>query len=285
MRLTQKKIEEILVKILGEEGLPLIRELIGKENISEFDLAKKINQDIKLIRKRLYLLYNHNIVGFTRKKDKEKGWYIYYWTLLPESIRFSYYKMKKELLTRLRSDLEEELEELFFVCPNKCVRLNFDKSMEYEFHCPECGELINQDENQGRKEQLQKHISELEEELTKLEEKRKLRRKAVKKQKKEVEVKQKEKRKVAKKTTKKAKSKKETKVKKKVIKKTVESVKKSKVNKEIKLKKKQIKTKQKEKRKTAKKTSISKKKIAKKIIKKVKNKKTTKRKPKKDEYF
>ena len=43
MRLTQKKIEEILVKILGEEGLPLIRELIGKENISLNKLGQFLN--------------------------------------------------------------------------------------------------------------------------------------------------------------------------------------------------------------------------------------------------
>ena len=41
MRLTQNKIEEITLPILGEEGLLLIKELYGKENVSEFDLAKR----------------------------------------------------------------------------------------------------------------------------------------------------------------------------------------------------------------------------------------------------
>ena len=73
MRLTQKKIEDIVLPILGEEGLILIKYLYSKENVSEFDLSKRTKLDIKIVRKMLYLLYNHNLVGFNRKKDKEKG--------------------------------------------------------------------------------------------------------------------------------------------------------------------------------------------------------------------
>ena len=145
MRLTTNKIKEVIIGILGEESLPLIDQLSGKENVSEFELATKTKKDIKIIRKMLYLLYNNSLVSFIRKKDKNKGWYIYYWTLLPEGIKFLYIKKKKELLQKLARQLEEESKELFFICPNKCVRLNFDQGMDFEFHCPECGQLINQD--------------------------------------------------------------------------------------------------------------------------------------------
>lgn len=185
MRLTGKKIEEILLNILGEEGLPLIRELSGKENVSEFDLATKTRQDIKVIRKMLYILYNNNLVGFIRKKDKIKGWYIYYWTLLPESIRFSYLKMKRNHLERFKQELEDEKKELFFVCNNNCVRLNFDQAMDFEFHCPECGELANQDDGKKRIEDLDKKIKDTEEDINKLIEQRKVKRKEVKNKKKE----------------------------------------------------------------------------------------------------
>ena len=168
MRLTRKKTVEILTFILGEQGLPLIEELIGKENVSEFQLADKTQTDIKVIRRLLYNLYNHNLVGFTRKKDKQKGWYIYYWTLLPQSIRFSYFKRRKEFLRVLQEKLTLENDELFFVCQTRCVRLNFDDSMEYEFHCPECGELLEQDDAQAKKEQLAKKIEELKKEIAEL---------------------------------------------------------------------------------------------------------------------
>lgn len=186
MRLTPKKIEEIMLSILGEEGLPLIKELSGKQNVSEFELADKLKKDIKIVRKMLYFLYNHNLVSFIRKKDKIKGWYIYYWTLQPESIKFSYVKRKKELLAKLQQRLEEESRELFFTCPNRCVRLNFDQAMDFEFHCPECGELISQENNTERVETLRKKIVEIEAELGELMKKRKVHRKAVKARKKEV---------------------------------------------------------------------------------------------------
>ncbi len=96
MRFTPKKIEEILVAILGPDGLPLVKEMIGRSNVSEFDLAKRAKKDIKVIRKQLYILHTNNLVGFTRKKDKIKGWYIYYWTLLPDNVKFTYLKRKKE---------------------------------------------------------------------------------------------------------------------------------------------------------------------------------------------
>jgi len=189
MRLTQNKIEKILITILGEEGLPLVRELVGKENVSEFDLAKKIKKDIKIVRKQLYTLYNHNVVGFNRKKDKQKGWYIYYWTLLPESIRFSYFKMKRNLLDRLRYQLEKESSEIFFVCPNNCVRLNFDQSMDFEFRCPECGELTHQDDGKTRIGELSKLIKGTESELEKLIKQRQTKRKIVQEKQKEVKAK------------------------------------------------------------------------------------------------
>ena len=193
MRLTQKKIEEIMLSILGEEGLSLIKELSGKQNVSEFELADKLKKDIKIVRKMLYLLYNHNLVSFIRKKDKIKGWYIYYWTLQPESIKFSYIKRKKELLAKLQQRLEEESRELYFTCPNKCVRLNFDQAIDFEFHCPECGELLSQEDNTERIETLRKKVSEIETELEELMEKRKVRKIATKARKKEVKVRKREK--------------------------------------------------------------------------------------------
>ncbi len=213
MRLTQKKVEEIMLSILGEEGLPLIKELSGKQHVSEFELADKLKKDIKVVRKMLYFLYNHNLVSFIRKKDKIKGWYIYYWTLQPESIKFSYIKRKKELLAKLQQRLEEESKELFFTCPSRCVRLNFDQAMDFEFHCPECGELASQDNNSERIETLRKKVSEIEGELKELLEQRKVHHKTVQSKKKEVKARKQEKRKAAPKKSA------ETKIIKKVVKK------------------------------------------------------------------
>lgn len=189
--------------VIGEEGLPLVRELSGRENVSEFELGDRLKKDIKIVRKMLYLLYNYNLVSFIRKKDKIKGWYIYYWTLIPESIRFNYIKRKKELLARLQQRLEDESRELFYICPNQCVRLDFDQSMDFEFHCSECGELTSQEDNAERLKMLRKKISDLETELKELLEKRKTRKKTVKASKKRVRLRKLKKRKTGKSSAKK----------------------------------------------------------------------------------
>ncbi len=189
MRLTKNKIVDILVSVVGQEGLPLIRELIGKENISEFDLASKAKMDIKQVRKMLYLFYNSNMVAFTRKKDKIKGWYIYYWTIMPENVRFNYVKRKHEQLERLHQRVEEEGREIFFTCPNRCVRLNFDQSMDFEFHCPECGELVSQDNSEQRLAEYKKTIAQIESDLEQIKEQKRERKRSTKARKKVVKAK------------------------------------------------------------------------------------------------
>lgn len=278
MRLTKKKIQEILIGILGESSLPLLEEIIGKSNVSEFDLAKKTKFDIKVVRKLLYILYNHNLVSFTRKKDKQKGWYIYYWTLNPDSIRFSYFKMRRDLLRKLQSRLEEEEKELFFISEDGTTRMNFDDATEYDFRCPDTGELLMQDDNSKLILQIKKRIKEVQEEVDQLLQLRRTRRVAVKAKKKEV----KERKKV---TRKKAAVKKKT-VKKKVVKKPAKKaakkpVTKAKKKKEKVAKKKETKKKVAKKRVVARKTAKGKavkKKVAKKSVKKKASVKKTKKK-------
>lgn len=277
MRLTKNKIDEVITKILGEAGLDLVALLKKSDNISEFDLAKKLNKDIKVVRKMLYLLYNHNLVSFTRKKDKQKGWYIYYWTLITESIKFEYIKRRKELLKDLTQLLYKEQNEIFFYCPSECVRLDFDDSSDFDFHCPECGKLLEQDNNEKRISELSSQIEDITSELEAIEEEK---RKAIKKaRKKKAEEKKKEvkKRKVEKKkaTTKKPAKKKTTTKKKKV------TTKKKSVKKVTKTKKKKATKKKvvKKKKVAAKKTTAKKKKVTtKKTVKSKSKKKSVKKK-------
>ncbi len=219
MRLTQKKTEQILIGILGQQGVPLIEELMGKENVSEFDLAIRTKLDIKVVRKLLYILYNHNLVCFNRKKDKQKGWYIYYWTLVPESIKFSYFKSRKSMLERLRGRLEEEEKELFFVSPDKMTRMNFDDAMEYDFRCPDTGDLLMQDDNADLIKQLKIKIKTHEKEMDMLIASRHARRKNVRIKKKEIGEKKAVKKKVAKERVAKKKPAAKKSIKKKVAKK------------------------------------------------------------------
>ena len=166
MRLSNKIITEVIGEVIGDDAIPLVKKLKNKQNMSEFKLAEEIDVNIKDTRNMLYRLYKFNLVGFTRKKDKQKGWYIYYWTFNKNNIKYLFTKLKKKKLRRLNERLNREQNNLFYLCPNKCIRFNFDQATNFEFKCPECGELMLQEDNEKTIKNLTENIKNLTKELS-----------------------------------------------------------------------------------------------------------------------
>ena len=163
-RLTNKLIHNTIVEVVGEDVIPIVEYLKEKKNISEFKIAEALNMEVNRIRNILYRLNTHNLVTYIRKKDKLKGWYISYWTLNLKAVLMIQVKMQKSQIESLKERLEREEENIngFFICPNLCSRLSLDKAMFYSFKCPECGTLMNQQDNTKTIERLREKIQELE---------------------------------------------------------------------------------------------------------------------------
>lgn len=166
MKLTNTSLDDLVLTTVGEDVLPLIHILRLKNNISEFKLAEMLNVTVNQIRNMLYRLNEQNLVNFIRKKDKKKGWYIYYWSLNQKSMQGSLLKVKNKQLEDLKSRLGKEQESMFYVCPNGCMRLSMDVAMEHEFRCQECGTLMKEQDNQKTVANIKKMITDLEIELT-----------------------------------------------------------------------------------------------------------------------
>ena len=49
----------------------------------------------------------------------------------------------------------------FYLCPNACIRVNFDRASDFEFKCPECGSLFNHQDNENTINFLKKKIKEV----------------------------------------------------------------------------------------------------------------------------
>ena len=113
----------------------------------------------------LYKLYEHNIVEFLRKKDKIKGWYICYWDLNEKNIPELALKLKKNKFEKIQERLEREKTNNFYMCKNACARMTFDDSIEYNFKCPECGEIMNEQDNRRTIEFLDNKLTELRSEI------------------------------------------------------------------------------------------------------------------------
>ena len=165
MKFTNESLDLLIVTIVGDDVLPLIHILRNKDNVSEFKLAEMLNITVNQTRNMLYRLNEQNLVTFMRKKDKKKGWYIYYWSLNKRSVEESILKVKQKQLEDLKSRLKREQEGIFYVCPNGCMRLPIETAMEYEFKCQECGSLLKDLENQKTISNIQKMIFSLEEEI------------------------------------------------------------------------------------------------------------------------
>lgn len=166
MKLTKKEIDGIICQVAGEDVLPLVKALKNRKNVSEFKLAESIKKEINLTRNMLYRLYDHNLVSFIRKKDKKKGWYIYYWTFNGTKIKDVIKNLKKNRLDNLKERLQRENSSQFYSCKHNCIRLDFEQSTDFEFKCPECGVLLNLEDNVKKKKDIQKEINRLQKELT-----------------------------------------------------------------------------------------------------------------------
>jgi len=167
MNVSNKLIEDVVSEVAGKDVVPLVKILKNKKNVSEFKLAESIKEEVNLTRNMLYRLYNANLVSFTRKKDKKKGWYIYYWTFNMKRVKDLMKSLRMRSLEKLQERLGREKSSNFFMCPSKCIRLDFEQATDFEYKCPECGVLLQQEDNKPKILVLEKDIAVLQKELKK----------------------------------------------------------------------------------------------------------------------
>jgi len=164
MKITNSKIFDTVREVVGEDSLKVVEFLKDKKNISDFKIAEKVNSDIHEIRNILYRLYNHNLVTYYRKKDRQKGWYISYWTFNKKRIKDLMKNLHYSKLEKFTERLKVEVANRgnFYLCPNACIRVNFDKATDFDFKCPECGVILNNQDNDKTIDFLRNKIKEVE---------------------------------------------------------------------------------------------------------------------------
>lgn len=161
MRITKDLVKNVVTELVGEDAVEAVQYLIGKQNVSEFIVAEDLDIEIHQMRNILYRCYEHNILTFLRKKDKKKGWYICYWNFNKDHMPHLVEKIRTQKLARMQERLTREKSSQFFMCSNACTRMDFETAVEYEFHCPECNEIMQQQDNARTVEFLTQRIEEL----------------------------------------------------------------------------------------------------------------------------
>jgi len=141
MTMQIKLLNDILSNVVGRQASEIVDLLAGKKNVNEFILAKKLKLTINQVRNILYKLSHAGLVSFTRKKDKRKGWYTYFWTLnIGKSLELLESNIKKELES-LKNQLKNRESRRFYFCNTCKTEVNEETALLHNFTCSECGEV------------------------------------------------------------------------------------------------------------------------------------------------
>ncbi|MEM4230756.1 MAG: hypothetical protein QXF25_02685 [Candidatus Pacearchaeota archaeon] len=222
----QQKIFDLLIKnVFGKQAGELVSFLVGKKDVNEFLIAKKLALTPNQVRNILYKFSHLGFTSFIKKKDRRKGWYTYFWAI--DIIKLLDY-IKKELekeITEFEEKLKSRENKRFYICPNCKVEVSEESALLCNFTCPECGNIYElsygekaTNELKNRLRILTQQLSIVNEELSKFEEEK--RKKEERRRKKEEKMKKKAKKMKKVQCKKRVKSKKTKKKNKKIEKKT-----------------------------------------------------------------
>ena len=258
--MSNKFIKDAMSLVAGKPAEDISDLLDTPKYVNEFIIAKKLNLTVNQIRNILYKASDHGLVSSTRKKDKRKGWYTYFWKIenlkCLEFLRNEYLKRLEQLEHQAKSRETKR----FYFCDRCNIELNEENALVHNFTCNECGSIFILKDNTKAIKEMRKTFDKLKKDLAIIE--AAIREESEKTQKKKTRERKKEEKK-------KFEAKKRASKKKKIKKKKIKIPKKKKAKSRPKPKSKaKFKTKSK---------SKTKKKIKKKISKKFKNKRKTRK--------
>ncbi len=161
-----KLIKDAVSAISGAPSAEIVDILYGKKNVNEFLIAKKLNLNINQIRNILYRLLGEGLVSFVKKKDKKNGgWYTYFWTLdTGKSLANLKNTIVKEIKI-LEAQVNSKENNRFYYSPAADIEYSEEKALEYNFICPETGEVMELKDTTEEVSQLKSRIASLKKSL------------------------------------------------------------------------------------------------------------------------
>jgi len=152
--------------ISGEDAVKIIKALSQADEMTEEEIVAKTGVRLNDVRKILYKLYEHSLVGLRRIRDKNTGWFIFYWRIRMDQLEGFIISQKKRILEKLEMRLEYERSHDFYYCYTPgCKRVTFEEATEYIFRCPTCNKPLNHYDNSKIIEALSKKIEQIKSEL------------------------------------------------------------------------------------------------------------------------
>ncbi|PKL67366.1 MAG: transcription factor E [Methanobacteriales archaeon HGW-Methanobacteriales-1] len=137
-------VQELLYEVINEEeeGSINIIECLIEGKVTDEEIAEYTELRLNIVRRVLYKLYDAGLASYKRSKDPETQWYTYTWKFETERVEEMIKRKHDEIVSNLKSILEYEENNMFFVCKTSDCRCTFDEASENGFICPKCdGEM------------------------------------------------------------------------------------------------------------------------------------------------
>lgn len=154
-----------LMRLIGEEGIDLLRKFPSEGEHSDEELAETTGINLNSVRHTLYTLYEKRLAEYRRIKNAETGWLTYLWRLRLDQLDETITEELRHLLEKLgvRERFEEEND--FYICKECGVIYTFADALGYDFNCPHCSEKMDHFENELLLKSLKKRVAAINESL------------------------------------------------------------------------------------------------------------------------
>ena len=158
-------IRSYLHRLVGDEGLELLKRFPDEGEHSDEDLAATTGINLNSVRHSLYTLYEKRLAEYHRIKNNETGWLTYLWQLRIDKIYDAIREDLELVLDKLEHRAQFEEENDFYICKECGIIYPFARALDNEFKCPDCQNAVAHFDNEALLIALKQRVRNIKESL------------------------------------------------------------------------------------------------------------------------
>jgi len=163
--LNDPAIHAYIQRMIGDEGVELLRRFQEVGEHSDEELAEKTGVNLNTVRHTLYTLYEKRLAEYRRLKNTETGWLTYLWHLRMDRLNEVIEEEIKNALEHLDARLAYEEKNDFYICKGCGAIYTFADAANWNFECPNCEEMLEHFDNELLANALRRRVNKIKESL------------------------------------------------------------------------------------------------------------------------
>lgn len=158
-------LKELVGTVSGKPSEDIVGLILEKKHVNEFIIAKKMGLTINQVRNILYKLSDEGVVTSIRKKDKRKGWYIYFWRIETVKALEALKKIIEKKIEQINTQVLNRENKVYYVCERCGLEFNEENALLLNFTCPECGTVFTIKDNTKLVKEMKKNLEKYQREI------------------------------------------------------------------------------------------------------------------------